>query len=91
MHFLYHKKGNLHHLLLFNKVKIAYEIGFIGFHAFHSVQLDQNRHVSRSENLGERVVLGGDNVSPLVEIGLSDLPKTGGAKPPSPPAYDPAD
>ena len=35
----------------------------------------------RSENLGEGgglVVLGGDNVLPLVEIGLNDLPKTGG-------------
>ena len=35
-------------------------------------------HVSRSENLGGQVVLGGDNVPPLVEIGLTDLPKTGG-------------
>ena len=36
------------------------------------------RHVSRSENLGGRAVLGGDNVPPLVEIGLTDLPKSGG-------------
>ena len=44
------------------------------------------RHVSRSENLGGRAVLGGDNVPPLVEIGLTDLPKTGGAyAPPAPP------
>ena len=28
------------------------------------------------------VVLGGDNVSPLVEIGLTDLPKSGGAAAP---------
>jgi hypothetical protein len=27
---------------------------------------------------GGHVVLGGDNVPPLVEIGLTDLPKTGG-------------
>ena len=27
---------------------------------------------------GGQVVLGGDNVSPLVEIMLTDLPKTGG-------------
>ena len=33
--------------------------------------------VSRSENPGGLVVLGGDNVLPLVEIGLTDLPKTG--------------
>ena len=39
-----------------------------------------------SENPGGHVVLGGDNVSPLVEIGLSDLPKSGGARaPPAPP------
>ena len=36
--------------------------------------------------MGELVVLGGDNVSPLVEIGLADLPNIGGAKaPPAPP------
>ena len=40
----------------------------------------------KAENLGGRVVLGGDNVPPLVEIGLTDLPKTGGAyAPPLPP------
>ena len=44
------------------------------------------RAVARSENPEGLVVLGGDNVSPLVEIGLTDLPKTGGAKaPPAPP------
>ena len=38
------------------------------------------RAVARSENPGGGlVVLGGDNVRPLVEIGLTDLPKTGGA------------
>ena len=43
------------------------------------------RAVARSEILGGLVVLGGDNVSPLVEIGLADLPNIGGAKaPPSP-------
>ena len=35
------------------------------------------RAVARSENPGGLVVQGGDNVSPLVEIGLTDLPKTG--------------
>jgi hypothetical protein len=35
---------------------------------------------------GGLVVLGGDNVSPpLVKIGLTDLPKTGGLKPCQPP------
>jgi hypothetical protein len=33
------------------------------------------RAVARSENLGWHVLLGGDNVPPLVEIGLPDLPK----------------
>ena len=36
------------------------------------------RAVARSENPGGLVVLGGDNLPPLVEIGLTDLPKTGG-------------
>ena len=42
--------------------------------------------VARSENPGGLVVLVGDNVPPLVEIGLTDWPKTGGAK--APPAGD---
>ena len=46
-----------------------------------------SRAVARSENLGGHVALGGDNVPPLVEIGLTDLPKTGGGAhaPPAPP------
>ena len=44
------------------------------------------RAIARSENLGGHVVLGGNNVPPLVEIGLSDPSKTGGARaPPAPP------
>ena len=44
------------------------------------------RAVARSENLGWHVLLGGDNVPPLVVIGLTDLPKSGGARaPPAPP------
>ena len=33
------------------------------------------RAVARSENLGRHVVLGGDNVPTLVEVGLTDLQK----------------
>ena len=45
-----------------------------------------DRAVAKSENPGGHVVLGGDNVPPLVEIGLADLPKSGGARaPPAPP------
>ena len=44
------------------------------------------RAVARSENPGGHTVLGGDNVPPLVEIGLPDLPKSGGVRaPPAPP------
>ena len=47
------------------------------------------RAVARSENPGGHIVLGGDNVPPLVEIGLTDLSKSGGAQaPPAPPACD---
>ena len=50
------------------------------------VTIHTYRAVARSENLGGLVVLGVDNVSPLVEIGLTDLPKTRGAiAPPAPP------
>ena len=41
-----------------------------------------------SEIFGGLVVLGGDNVSLLVKIGLADLPNIGGAKAPQPPPCD---
>ena len=45
--------------------------------------------VARSENGGGgHIVMGGDNVPPLVEIGLTDLPKSGA---PGPPACDEPD
>ena len=44
------------------------------------------RAVGRSENPGVAVLFGGHNLPPLVEIGLTDLPKFGGAMaPPEPP------
>ena len=38
------------------------------------------RAVARSENPGGLKVLGGEYVPPLVDIGLTDLPKTVGGK-----------
>jgi hypothetical protein len=47
---------------------------------------DQNRAVGGSENSGVPVLFVGHNLPPLVEIGLTDLPKFGGAMaPPAPP------
>ena len=44
------------------------------------------RAVRRSENPGVPVLFGGHNLTPLVEIGLTDLPKSGGdMAPPAPP------
>ena len=43
------------------------------------------RAVAMSENLWGHIVLGEDNVPPLVEIGLFYLPKSGGARAPRPP------
>ena len=44
------------------------------------------RAVGRSENLGVPVLFGRHNLPPLVEIGLTDRPKIGGAMaPPAPP------
>ena len=40
------------------------------------------RHATRVKNPVGQVVLCGDNVSPLVEIRLTDLPKSGGAAAP---------
>ena len=38
--------------------------------------IKENRHAARVKNPGGQVVLGGDNVSPLVEIGLTDPAKS---------------
>ena len=40
-----------------------------------------HRAVGRSKNPGVPVLLGGHNLPPLVEIGLTDLQKSGGAPP----------
>ena len=48
--------------------------------------LKVSRAVGRSENPGVPVLFGGHNLPPLVEIGLTDLAKSGGAMaPPVPP------
>ena len=44
-----------------------------------SIFLDYLRAVRRSENLGVPVLFGGYNLPPLVNIGLTDQPKSGGA------------
>jgi hypothetical protein len=45
------------------------------------------RAVARSENKGWLAVQGGDTVPPLVEKGLNDLPKPGGASAPQGPPH----
>ena len=48
--------------------------------------LDRSQGRRNVRKSGGLVVMDGDNVPPLVEIGLTDLPKTGGAlAPPAPP------
>ena len=42
----------------------------------------EDRAVGRSENPGVPVLYGGHNLPPLVEIGLTDVPKSGGAMAP---------
>ena len=44
--------------------------------------------LSGPENPRVPVLFGGHNLPPLVEIGLTDLPKSGGA-PPAPPGTTP--
>jgi hypothetical protein len=53
----------------------------------HFIKCVHDRAVAGSKNPGGLVVLGGDNVPPLVEIGLTDLTKTGGAKAPLAPPW----
>ena len=48
-------------------------------------KLNIARAVGRSENPGVAVLFGGHNLPRLVEIGLTDLPKSGGViAPPAP-------
>ena len=48
------------------------------------------RAVGRSENSGLPVLFGGHNLPPLIEIGLTDLPKSGGTMAlPTPPGTTP--
>ena len=48
------------------------------------------RAVGRSENAGVPVLFGGHNLPLLVEIGLTDLPQSGGSMaPPAPPGTTP--
>ena len=55
----------------------------------YSILRVQCRAVRRSENPEVPVLFGGHNLPPLVEIGLTDLPKSGGAMgPPAPPRDD---
>ena len=49
----------------------------------------QYRAVGRFENPGVPVLFGGHNRSPMVEIGLTDLPKSGGVM--APPGGTPRD
>ena len=49
-----------------------------------------DRAVGQAENPGVPVLFGGHNLPPSVEIGLTDLPKSGGAMaPPAPPGTTP--
>ena len=47
-------------------------------HQFITLSTTRVRAVGRTENPGVPVLFGGHNLSPLVEIGLTDLPKSGG-------------
>ena len=87
-----------------NQTTIVVRLGFVYFVSDKQNQINQEkktyylvfihymnyfRAVARSENPGGHIVLGGDNVPPLVEIGLTDLSKSGGGTcPPGPPACD---
>ena len=57
----------------------------VDFEHLSANELIMFRAVGRSENPDVPVSFGGHNLSPLVEIGLTDLPKYGGAMaPPAP-------
>ena len=62
------------------------DVSYASFSLFDCHLYVHNRAVGRSENLGVPVLFGRHNLPPLVEIGLTDLPKFGGAMaPPAPP------
>ena len=73
----YLRKSQLYHVLF------TYSIKHPGLDFWKKSLLhEQYRHAARVKNPGGQVVLGGDNVSHLVEIGLTDPPKFGRAAAP---------
>jgi hypothetical protein len=70
----------------FNQMPTTKVCFWIPYARHHNLVLIMNhscRAVARSENPGGLVVIGGDNVPTLVEVGWIDLPKT--VAPPAPP------
>ena len=66
--------------------KLNYDINFIQELQCRKIICTAIWAVGRSENPGVPELFGGHNVPPLVEIGLNDLPNSGGAMvPPAPP------
>ena len=74
-----YKSNHVYAQGLFSKCYPTGNSVFIHKGANSSINL---RHAARVKNPRGQVVLGGDNVSPLVEIGLTDPPKSGGAAAP---------
>ena len=90
MHALFSRNGlDVLHIGIFSQFSVATKPQkpvFVGCKRLSQRSYLLIRAVARSENPGGLVVMGGDNMSPLVEIGLTDMPKTEGAKaPPAPP------
>ena len=83
-------RGKNEHSDFFDKFVLQKQSSAVTHFGVTCFQLMYYRTIARSENPGGHVVLGGDNVPPLVEIGLADLPKSvgGGTGPPGPPTCD---
>ena len=63
--------------------KILFILGLYNFLAY--LECVKSYAWSKGHSEPDLSSVGGHNVSPLVEIGLTDLPKTGGDRPPRPP------
>ena len=60
--------------------KHFWSLGYLSSLLFEtSLLVSGYRAVGRFENPGVPVLFGGHNLFPLVDIGLTDLPKSGGA------------
>ena len=83
-HYIKYHLSSFGHNLAITAVKFYIQVTY--FFDIFQKEVVHYRAVRKSENPVVPVIFDGHNLPPLVEIGLTDLPKSGGAMaPPAPP------